>query len=108
MSPAPASGDKGHNETNSNKKKKGMNLVKSPSDTTMYAPALNMINRRTELNAVRQNIVETNTEVVGNDGNHGNSFEKGNEKVVGSKRDKTVDTDIMMKISNFVDQIRLE
>ena len=85
---------------------KGM-IIKSPSDTTIYAPALNLANSATQNR--QQTVVTANG--VGFDktkpGNYNESpiTEKQGDEVGRVVKRRSQDNDLVMKISNFVDQL---
>ena len=91
------------------KQKQGSNLtaVKSPSDTTIYAPALN---RNIQVN--NQGTTLVNGQFVGN-GNGTSNISSINMGVTKKGQTNTNessnrDPNLMAKMSNFVDQLRLE
>ena len=84
-------------------------IVKSPSDTTIYALALNRVTSRFR---DRQDMVPINNQLQLN--NKSSLIDKDSVLVMDQgveqsrKRSETNSTDVMMKISNFVDQLRIE
>ena len=105
------------------RKNPGIPTVKSPSDTTIYVPALNKIRNSQQTTALanKQTMVDISQEFGRLDqiGVHANgecdnmnrtARQTENQKGIGDNmgKEQHISTDLMNKISNFVEQIRIE
>ena len=115
MSPEPT--DKVNKVTSKKKaenKKQGMNLIKSLSDMTIYAPALNMssANKRNRLEIGQKQSQNITNSIQANKATTTlpdcNDLEAVDQLTVANKKKGLINDDLIMKISDFVDQIQLD